>query len=116
MRRLGACVQFEIPILGVSLIQVLDSFGQVPLLLILQIPGAVTVSDGLCPATRSDRGSTAGLHFIQLLSQLQERAGSAFRRCTLEWGRFDRCRWRTLRLKNAWEWVEVSAETVELNS
>jgi len=34
-----ATVQFEIPILGASLIQVLDSFGQVPLPLYYKFPG-----------------------------------------------------------------------------
>jgi len=71
-------LQFEIPILGVSLIQVLDSFGQVPLPPI-QIPRRiVTVSDGL--RLGAIAAPTAGLHFTpQLLSQLQERGiGSAF--------------------------------------
>jgi len=69
----GRVLQFEILHLGVSL-QVLDSFGQVPLPPYYKFSGgSLTVSDGLCPTTRAIAAPTAGLHFTQLLSQLQER-------------------------------------------
>jgi len=76
--------------------------------------GSLTVSV-LCPTTRSDRGSTAGLHFTpQLLSQLQERGiGSVF--VTLHWvGTFRPVQVEDVTThKMHGEWVEVSAETVE---
>jgi len=73
-------LQFEIPILGASLKVGLIWSGAFAALYYKFPGGSVTVSDGLCPATRSDRGSNSWATLLrQLLSQLQERGiGSAF--------------------------------------
>jgi len=85
-------LQFEY-LQGVSLLQVLDSFGQVPLppYITNSQGGSLTVSDGLCP---DDRGANSWATFTpQLLSQLQERGiGSVFVTLHVGVGTFRLCR------------------------
>lgn len=113
----GRLLQFDVPA-GVSLIQLLDAFGHVPLppyikdsqanaeqyqTVYAQQPGAIAAP-------------TAGLHFTpQLLSQLTERGiKQAFVTLHVGVGTF-----RPVEVKDVTthkmhgEWVEVSAETVE---
>jgi S-adenosylmethionine:tRNA ribosyltransferase-isomerase len=114
----GRVLQFELPTLGVSLLQVLDSFGQVPL------PPYITNSQ----ADRSQyqtvyaqrlgaiAAPTAGLHFTpQLLSRLQERGiGSVFVTLHVGVGTFRPVQVEDVTThKMHGEWVEVSPETVE---
>lgn len=114
----GRLLQFEVPHKGVSLIQLLESFGQVPLppyitnsqaqmeqyqTVYAQQPGAIAAP-------------TAGLHFTpELLSRLQERGiKQAFVTLHVGVGTF-----RPVEVEDVTthkmhaEWVEVSAETVE---
>lgn len=113
----GRLLQFDVPV-GMSLIQLLDTFGHVPLppyitdsqanaeqyqTVYAQQPGAIAAP-------------TAGLHFTpQLLSQLKERGiQQAFVTLHVGVGTF-----RPVEVKDVTthkmhgEWVEVSAETVE---
>ena len=114
----GRVLQFEIPILGASLIQVLDSFGQMPL------PPYITKSQAdqsqyqtvYAQRLGAIAAPTAGLHFTpQLLSQLQERGiGSAFVTLHVGVGTFRPVHVEDVTThKMHGEWVEVSAETVE---
>lgn len=114
----GRVLQFEIPILGASLIQVLDSFGQMPL------PPYITKSQAdqsqyqtvYAQQLGAIAAPTAGLHFTpQLLSQLQERGiGSAFVTLHVGVGTFRPVQVEDVTThKMHGEWVEVSAETVE---
>jgi len=117
MRRLGRVLQFEIPFRcvfdsGVGLIWS-GAFAA----LYYKFPGgSVTVSDGLCPATRSDRGSNSWATLYATVTKPIAGTGHRFGICdAARWGRnvstgagggrYDS--------QNAWEWVEVSAETVE---
>ncbi len=114
----GRVLQFEIPIPGASLIQVLDSFGQMPL------PPYITKSQAdqsqyqtvYAQQLGAIAAPTAGLHFTpQLLSQLQERGiGSAFVTLHVGVGTFRPVQVEDVTThKMHGEWVEVSAETVE---
>lgn len=113
----GRLLQFEVPA-GVSLIQLLDSFGHVPLppyitdsqadleqyqTVYAQQPGAVAAP-------------TAGLHFTpRLLEQLQQRGiGQAFVTLHVGVGTFRPVEVEDVKTHQMHgEWVEVSAETVE---
>ena len=113
----GRLLQFDLPD-GVSLIQLLDAFGQVPMppyitdsqadmeqyqTVYAQLPGAIAAP-------------TAGLHFTpELLSRLQERGiSSAFVTLHVGVGTF-----RPVDVKDITthkmheEWIDVKAETVE---
>lgn len=114
----GRLLQFEVPMLGVSLIQLLDVFGQVPLppyitdsqaemeqyqTVYAQQPGAIAAP-------------TAGLHFTpELLSRLQERGiEQAFVTLHVGVGTFRPVEVEDVTThKMHGEWVEVSVETVE---
>lgn len=114
----GRLLQFEVPHKGVSLIQLLESFGQVPLppyitnsqaqmeqyqTVYAQQPGAIAAP-------------TAGLHFTpELLSRLQERGiKQAFVTLHVGVGTFRPVEVEDVTThKMHGEWVEVSAETVE---
>lgn len=113
----GRLLQFDLPD-GVSLIQLLDSFGQVPLppyitdsqadieqyqTVYAQLPGAIAAP-------------TAGLHFTpELLSQLQERGiSSAFVTLHVGVGTFRPVDVEDITAhKMHEEWIDVKAETVE---
>jgi S-adenosylmethionine:tRNA ribosyltransferase-isomerase len=113
----GRLLQFEVPA-GVSLIQLLDSFGHVPLppyitdsqadleqyqTVYAQQPGAVAAP-------------TAGLHFTpSLLDQLQQRGiGQAFVTLHVGVGTFRPVEVEDVKTHQMHgEWVEVSAETVQ---
>ena len=113
----GRLLQFDVPA-GVSLIQLLDSFGHVPLppyitdsqadleqyqTVYAQQPGAVAAP-------------TAGLHFTpSLLDQLQQRGiGQAFVTLHVGVGTFRPVEVEDVKTHQMHgEWVEVSAETVQ---
>jgi S-adenosylmethionine:tRNA ribosyltransferase-isomerase len=113
----GRLLQFDVPA-GVSLIQLLDSFGHVPLppyitdsqadleqyqTVYAQQPGAVAAP-------------TAGLHFTpSLLEQLQQRGiGQAFVTLHVGVGTFRPVEVEDVKAHQMHgEWVEVSAETVQ---
>lgn len=113
----GRLLQFDVPS-GVSLIQLLDSFGQVPL------PPYITDSQAGLEAYQTVYAQrpgavaapTAGLHFTpRLLDRLQEQGiNSAFVTLHVGVGTF-----RPVEVENVaqhkmhGEWVEVPAETVE---
>ena len=114
----GRVLQFEVPEKSVSLVQMLEEFGQVPL------PPYITDSQ----ADRSQyqtvyaqqpgaiAAPTAGLHFTpQLLSKLQNRGiNSAFVTLHVGVGTFRPVEVEDVTThKMHGEWVEVSAETVE---
>ncbi len=114
----GRLLQFEVPILGGSLVQLLEEFGQVP------IPPYITASQAQMEqyqtvyAQRSGAiaAPTAGLHFTpELLSRLQLRGiGSAFVTLHVGLGTFRPVDVEDVTThKMHGEWIEVPAETVE---
>ena len=114
----GRLLQFEVPILGGSLVQLLEEFGQIP------IPPYITAFQAQIEqyqtvyAQRSGAiaAPTAGLHFTpELLSRLQMRGiGSAFVTLHVGLGTFRPVDVEDVTThKMHGEWIEVPAETVE---
>ena len=114
----GRVLQFELPMLGVSLVHLLEKFGQVPLPPYITDSQAELEQYQTVYAQRSGAiaAPTAGLHFTpSLLARLQERGiNSAFVTLHVGVGTFRQVEVEDVTThKMHGEWVEVSPETVE---
>ncbi len=114
----GRLLQFEVPILGGSLVQLLEEFGQVPIPPYIRASQAQMEQYQTVYAQRSGAiaAPTAGLHFTpELLSRLQMRGiGSAFVTLHVGLGTFRPVDVEDVTThKMHGEWIEVPAETVE---